>query len=119
VGRVVGEVGRDPGEEVLVGLAGHEIAVVERGHAELGQQGVARPVDVDPDAALVLELVANLLAAQDGVPRRGVPRRGAVRGRSFRAIIHSRRRLAQVLLALENRRPVHTLLPRYSHLWIG
>jgi hypothetical protein len=93
VGRVVGEVGRDPGEEVLVGLAGHEIAVVER--------------------------VANLLAAQDGVPRRGVPRRGAVRGRSFRAIIHSRRRLAQVSLALENRRPVHTLLPRYSHLWIG
>ncbi len=62
--RVVGVVGGDPGEEVLVGLARHEVAVGQGRLAERGQVPIARALDVDPDPALVLELVADPRAAE-------------------------------------------------------
>ena len=55
----------DAGEHVLVALAGQQVAVVQRGAAEIGQQRVARAVDLD-------------LAHQ--LQRRSLTRSGARRG---------------------------------------
>ena len=41
MGGVVAVETRHPGEQILVALARQEVAVVERGTAEIGQQGVA------------------------------------------------------------------------------
>ena len=51
---IVREVHRDPREQILEALARHQIAVFQRRLAELGQLGIARPVDDDADPALVL-----------------------------------------------------------------
>jgi hypothetical protein len=65
VGGVVGEVGGNSGEEVLVALAVHEVAVGERRLAEQGQLVVACAVHADGDAALVLKQVADLVVAEE------------------------------------------------------
>ena len=57
MGGVVSVIGGDAGEEVLIAFAGEQIAVVQRGAAEIGQQGVARSVDMDPMAAAHLDVV--------------------------------------------------------------
>ena len=43
---VVGVGGGDPGEHVLVAFARQQVAVLQSGLAELGQQGVAGAVDL-------------------------------------------------------------------------
>jgi hypothetical protein len=51
VGGIVG-IGRgDAGEQVLVVLAGKQVAIVQRVLAEIGQQRVARRVGLDGEAA--------------------------------------------------------------------
>ena len=49
----------DAGEQVLVGLAGQQVAVVQGGLAEIGEQAVAAAVDVDADAAFGLQSVQH------------------------------------------------------------
>ena len=44
--RIVAVIGGDAGEQVLEVLARHQIAVGQRRPAEIGQQRVARPVDL-------------------------------------------------------------------------
>ena len=49
----------DAGEHVLVDFARQQVAVVERGLAEVGQQGVAGAVDANLVAALKLDGVKH------------------------------------------------------------
>ncbi len=118
MGRVVGEVRGDPGEEVLVGFARHQVAVGQRRLAEFGQLAVARAIDVDPDAALVLELVADLAATEQIGFGRSVRRTGSLGGLARNArdlasglgrrpVIHSRCRLFGPSLLPQYRRTVH------------
>ena len=51
----------DAGEEILIGLAGQQIAVVERFLAEIGQQRVARGIGDNGEAAR-LDRLGILLA---------------------------------------------------------
>src|SRR3546814_12244168 len=55
VGGVVGIMAGDAGEQVLVGLAGQQVTVVQRGLAEIGEEAVAAAVDVDAAAAFSLQ----------------------------------------------------------------
>ena len=59
MGGVVAVVAGDAGEQVLVALAGHQVAVVERGTAEIGQQRVPRPVHTDLVAARHLHCIKH------------------------------------------------------------
>ncbi len=64
---VVG-VGRgDPGEHLLVALAGQDVAILERGAPEIGQQGVARTVDLDLANELELGSIEGLDGALGGL----------------------------------------------------
>ena len=54
---VVGIIGGDASEQVLEGLAGHEVAVAERRLAEFGQERVAGPVD--PNLAMAFKLMMS------------------------------------------------------------
>src|SRR3546814_6173607 len=53
----------DAGEQVLVGLAGQQVTVVQRGLAEIGEEAVAAAVDVDADAAFSLQSVQHGFAS--------------------------------------------------------
>ncbi len=44
---IVGIGSGDTGEHILIGLTRHQVAVVERGLAEIGQQRIARRVSDD------------------------------------------------------------------------
>ena len=57
--------GRRPGKEILKGFARHQIAVLQGGLAEHGQQVVAAAVESHLDAAFILELVTDLGVAED------------------------------------------------------
>ena len=57
VGGIVPVIGGDAGEEVLVAFAREQIAVIQGGAAEIGQQGVAGAVDMDLVAAAHLHAV--------------------------------------------------------------
>src|SRR3546814_1960413 len=50
---VVGIGGGDAGEEILIGFAGEEIAVLQRLLAEIGEQRVAARVGLDRESARV------------------------------------------------------------------
>ncbi len=60
MGRVVGEMRGDAGEEVLEILAGQEVAVAQRRLAELGEQRVPRPLEMNAMAAIVLGVVTDI-----------------------------------------------------------
>src|SRR3546814_4526283 len=53
----------DAGEQVLVGLAGQQVTVVQRGLSEIGEEAVAAAVDVDADAAFSLQSVQHGFAS--------------------------------------------------------
>ena len=57
---VVAVIAGDAGEQVLVALAGHQVAVIQRGAAEIGQQGIARAVDPDLMPALHLDRIQHV-----------------------------------------------------------
>ena len=69
---VVGEMPGDPGEQVLVGFARHQVAVFQRFPAEFRQQIVAAAVKRDTDSALVL---IDLMGGEAAQQRRRVIRR--------------------------------------------
>ena len=50
---VIGIGGRDAGEQVLIALAGQQIAVVQRFLAEIGQQRITAVINLDREAALM------------------------------------------------------------------
>jgi hypothetical protein len=67
---VVAVVGGHPREQVLKILAGHQVAVGQRGAAEIGQQRVARAVDMDLMATWHLDCIEHgglLPICSDGV----------------------------------------------------
>ncbi len=56
---VVAVVAGDAGEQVLVAFAGHQVAVVEGGAAEIGQQGIAGAVHTHLVATLHLHRIEH------------------------------------------------------------
>ncbi len=84
----------DAGEQVLAALAGQQVAVVERGAAEVGQQGVAGAVDADRMAAGELHHVIQA----EAVAERVTAARGGLRQHALAA------RLVRAPLALVRRR---------------
>ena len=117
---VVGEVRRDAGEEVLIGLALQQIAVVEGRLAERRQLVVPRAVHANRDAAIVLEVIADLAIAKHVLRPRQVVEEIALRGRIhlqlriIRCLIHSRLLRAFGAFGLQNPRAVHSCPPVHT-----
>ena len=47
------------GEQILIALAGHKVAIIQRGAAKLGQQAIAAGLDVDLMSARDLNVIGN------------------------------------------------------------
>ena len=125
MGGIVGEVRGHPGKEILEGFAGKQIAVGQGRLAEVGQLGIAPPVQVHRNSAFILKMVADFPMAQQIFQRQiDLPGRRAVRGRVaawVAACAATRVALRRAVLRLPRRgarRPVRCVCPQTIHLLI-